>query len=624
MVQRILQLKQENVNLFGWEIRDILKAEQAQAKSAIKSGSNYCLKSKHLVMTSIPSVSSINRILRSSDGRPEPGEKQQLVSSSNGFPSSSSTAAAAPLHSAGLLNPLAAGHHAASLQNGSLQNNSLQNGSLQNGSLQNSSALQQNNAPSLQSASPYSNQTNGRAKNLMNLNALNLLNSIKAQEQQSKLRADHKDAYLASIHHQLYHPMHPNSLMSGGGTPLGNSLQSLHNSSLNSASLNNASLNSASLNNASLNSSSLSSTPLNGSLSNPNSHHPSPASVQNLLQLSSSQLLINQPPVEQPLDQLTANQAFQLATSYLNAKASNLMQHASQANHHTNLDHAAFILSQMHWQQLLSQSGGSMNGGSNLVNSAVNSAMNSAVNSAVNSVTGDGVNGNPVNNKPPINSTVNSLINSPKHLHHVQEPLTLSSLMGNLNAVPSGLPANPQLSSAMNNLLLTTKPNVFSQLLQQTAMLPDGQTFGSLSAGQSTGEHSPDRQTKKCSSFNIADILMNEYNKQEIGPEIGREIRREIGQEIRLDKQSNNRQSDHRSDGRPEAKQARSAFKPDIKQETGLDQIRAINERMLGDQLKDERVSSVVREKVKCEKDEDLTGDEKDDERDDVRVDILD
>ena len=558
MVQRILQLKQENVNLFGWEIRDILKAEQAQAKSALKSGSNYCLKSKHLVMTSIPSVSSINRILRSSDGRPEPGDKQQLVASSNGFPSSNGgPTAAGSLHSTAILNPLAASHPTV-MNHANHANHATQHGSLPTGSpLPNS---------------PYSSQPNGRPKNLMNLNALNLLNSIKQQEQQSKLRADHKDAYLATIHHQLYHPAHQNSSLSG--TPLGNgtSLQSLNRTSLNSSSLSSSSL----------------STPLNGSLSNAsNQSHPSNASVQNLLQLSSSQLLVNQP-ADQSLDQLTANQAFQLATSYLNAKASSLMQHANQANHqlNTSMDHAAFILSQMHWQQLLGQSGGSMS--NNLMNS--NSASSNSVNSLnVNSASSNG--------KHPINSAVSSLINNPKHLPAVQEPLTLSSLMGNLNA-PPGLAANPQLSSAMNNLLLTTKPNVFSQLLQQTSM--DGQTFGSL-VGQSTGDQSPGRHTKKYSSYNIADILMSEYSKQEIGQEIAAECRSE--------KRCDDR-SDSRSD-RPDARPAK-ASKQDAKQETA-DQIRAINER-LSDQLKADRATSMA-EQIKYEKD---------DEKDEVRVDILD
>lgn len=54
IVQKILRLKQENPALFAWEIRDLLRRELFQSRSAGSSHES----------SSIPSISSINRILR--------------------------------------------------------------------------------------------------------------------------------------------------------------------------------------------------------------------------------------------------------------------------------------------------------------------------------------------------------------------------------------------------------------------------------------------------------------------------------------------------------------------------------------------------------------------------------
>ena len=57
IVQKILRLKQENPALFAWEIRDLLRRELIQARNGSATNSD-------LINASIPSISSINRILR--------------------------------------------------------------------------------------------------------------------------------------------------------------------------------------------------------------------------------------------------------------------------------------------------------------------------------------------------------------------------------------------------------------------------------------------------------------------------------------------------------------------------------------------------------------------------------
>jgi hypothetical protein len=81
IVQRILTLKQENPALFAWEIRDILRRELLQARSSLKpnlsrghSASSPSNSSHHHTanaLLSIPSISSINRILRGCNMEPE-------------------------------------------------------------------------------------------------------------------------------------------------------------------------------------------------------------------------------------------------------------------------------------------------------------------------------------------------------------------------------------------------------------------------------------------------------------------------------------------------------------------------------------------------------------------------
>lgn len=481
MVQRILQLKQENVNLFGWEIRDILKAEQAQAKSAIKNGTN-CLKSKHLMMTSIPSISSINRILRSSDNRSTNSisgyNERKMMNSSNNFPTSNNDPVRNnnALHSNALNNSLI-NHHNQSINHAT---SSLQNGS----SLNNSTN------------SPYNpfvpvSQSNGRNKNLINLNTLNLVNTIKQQEQQAKLRNENKNFLSSSNIQKLYNSIHPHQ---NGLNPHLTTTPSNNSSSLNEPSLNNTL-----------------------SLNTPLSNTPTlSTSVQNLLQMSSSQLLmVNQQSIDQTnsIDHLTANQAFQqLACNYLNANlnavvsTTNNFVHQTNLNqtlNQTNLDHAAFLLNQMQQHRILNSSSSSLPSTPSCPSNSINSTANNL--------------NNQLNNKQLINS-VNNLINesTSKQVSSIQEPLTLSTLVNNLNS-PNTFSNNPQLTSAMNNLLLTTKPNMFTQLLQQTSILQDGgQMLNSLANGSMMiNETSPTRQSKKYSSYNIADILMiSEYNNR--------------------------------------------------------------------------------------------------------------
>jgi transposase len=59
IVQKILRLKQDNPALFAWEIRDILRRELYESRSSSSQGS-----SASDLSSSIPSISSINRILR--------------------------------------------------------------------------------------------------------------------------------------------------------------------------------------------------------------------------------------------------------------------------------------------------------------------------------------------------------------------------------------------------------------------------------------------------------------------------------------------------------------------------------------------------------------------------------
>lgn len=63
IVQKILKLKQENPALFAWEIRDLLRRELFQSRSASVAASSSSSRDTD-VSSSIPSISSINRILR--------------------------------------------------------------------------------------------------------------------------------------------------------------------------------------------------------------------------------------------------------------------------------------------------------------------------------------------------------------------------------------------------------------------------------------------------------------------------------------------------------------------------------------------------------------------------------
>ncbi|RWS16354.1 paired box pox-neuro protein-like protein, partial [Dinothrombium tinctorium] len=59
IVEKILRLKHENPALFAWEIRDLLRRELLQSRSSSAPTSN-----SDCITSSIPSISSINRILR--------------------------------------------------------------------------------------------------------------------------------------------------------------------------------------------------------------------------------------------------------------------------------------------------------------------------------------------------------------------------------------------------------------------------------------------------------------------------------------------------------------------------------------------------------------------------------
>ncbi|CAG2118217.1 unnamed protein product, partial [Medioppia subpectinata] len=69
IVKRILRLKQENPAIFAWEIRDLLRRElitynQKHANSGTSSSSSSSGRESDLQVNVIPSISSINRILR--------------------------------------------------------------------------------------------------------------------------------------------------------------------------------------------------------------------------------------------------------------------------------------------------------------------------------------------------------------------------------------------------------------------------------------------------------------------------------------------------------------------------------------------------------------------------------
>ncbi|RWS26383.1 paired box pox-neuro protein-like protein [Leptotrombidium deliense] len=59
IVDKILRLKQENPALFAWEIRDLLRRELLQTRNGCSTSSH-----SESITSSIPSISSINRILR--------------------------------------------------------------------------------------------------------------------------------------------------------------------------------------------------------------------------------------------------------------------------------------------------------------------------------------------------------------------------------------------------------------------------------------------------------------------------------------------------------------------------------------------------------------------------------
>lgn len=142
MIQRIQQLKQQDANLYGWQIRDILKEEIAQAKAAIKNGSTNLKASKHLMMSPIPSVSSINRILRNCDNKNS--------SSTVRFPAVSSTTL---------------DNNMSSLNNQKIINNN----------------LHLSDQPGVQLAN------RGNEKNLVNFDTLNLMNSVKQIKENNNL-----------------------------------------------------------------------------------------------------------------------------------------------------------------------------------------------------------------------------------------------------------------------------------------------------------------------------------------------------------------------------------------------------------------------------------------------------
>lgn len=450
-----------------------------QAKS-LKNGTT--LKSKHLLMSSIPSVSSINRILRSYDNT-RPMETES-TGQANAYSATNNTV-----------------NHSTAISN-SLNHSSL--GQTVNNN--NNSTL--NSAPSLNGSTSYStiNQSsqNGHAndKNMVNLNTLNLLNTIKQEVKlNNHLKNDSKEQLLSTANiHQLYRQ------------------------------------NSTHLNSAQLNGSQL------------NAHHHSTqslqqqsASVQNLLQMSSSQLLmVNQSNMNanlnsnigsnlssninstvhtinhQAIDHLNPTTFQQLASSYLhanlNAMMANSLLHAQPNANQTNpplssnLDQAAFLLNQMQHR---------------LLPTSLSSTPCSSTSSSISSLS------NSMNNKQLINSVnnlLNSSTNAAKPANAVQEPLTLSTLvhLNNLNSSTSCLnnSLNSNQISAMNNLLLTTKPNMFAQLLQQSSMLQDPNQLLMLNQINQLNNHlnqvndrSPNKQSKKYSSYNIADILMGEYKQ---------------------------------------------------------------------------------------------------------------
>ncbi|KAI1280788.1 Paired box protein Pax-2-A [Halotydeus destructor] len=70
IVQKILRLKQDNPALFAWEIRDLLRREMIQARSGSMATLNSS--ANDAINASIPSISSINRILRSGSGNTSP------------------------------------------------------------------------------------------------------------------------------------------------------------------------------------------------------------------------------------------------------------------------------------------------------------------------------------------------------------------------------------------------------------------------------------------------------------------------------------------------------------------------------------------------------------------------
>lgn len=76
IVHKILRLKQQNPALFAWEIRDILRRELIQSRNSNNA-------SIETITASIPSISSINRILRGGSGAGFGNELTYSVTTSN-------------------------------------------------------------------------------------------------------------------------------------------------------------------------------------------------------------------------------------------------------------------------------------------------------------------------------------------------------------------------------------------------------------------------------------------------------------------------------------------------------------------------------------------------------------
>lgn len=76
IVHKILRLKQQNPALFAWEIRDLLRRELIQSRNSSHA-------SLETITASIPSISSINRILRGGTGPGIGNELTYSVTTSN-------------------------------------------------------------------------------------------------------------------------------------------------------------------------------------------------------------------------------------------------------------------------------------------------------------------------------------------------------------------------------------------------------------------------------------------------------------------------------------------------------------------------------------------------------------